>query len=52
MLKFLRKWRKRMWNWQIVAGDLIAILNGRFIRRMVLKKTLRKSGRALKKLTG
>lgn len=52
MLKFLRKMRKRMWKSQIILGDLIALLNGRFIRRWVLKKTLRRSGKLLKRLTG
>lgn len=51
MLKFLRKTRQRLWQWQIVLGDAIALLNRRLISRLVRKELLKRTGRAVKRAT-
>jgi len=52
MIKSARKWRQRFWRWQIILGDVIALLNRRFCRRWVQKKALKRSGKMWKRLIG
>lgn len=46
LLKILRAHRKRLWRWQIILGDVIALLNGTYLKRMVRKKANKIAGRA------
>lgn len=50
MLKILRKIRKRTWTTQILLGDIIALLNGRFIARYFRKKGNKAAGRLVNNL--
>jgi len=51
LVKRLRKIRKICWRLNIVLGDIIAFLSGRFIRRLIRKRILRMTSRAVGKLT-
>ena len=55
MLKTLRKWRKRMWLWQILLGDLIALLKAGILgywRRWMRKRLQKTAGKHINKLRG
>jgi len=52
VLKKLRKIRAFMWSAQIVLGDIIAIMTGRYISRLAYKAVAKRAGRKLKKVTG
>lgn len=45
-LKQLRKVRNKAYRLSIILGDVIAILNGTYIKRVMRKHALKRAGRA------
>jgi hypothetical protein len=50
MVATLKRIRRSLYWWAIVLGDIIAFLEGNYIKRTVRKKILRQTGRATNNL--
>lgn len=49
MLSLLRTLRGLAWTWQILLGDIIALVNGRFVARYFRKKAHKYAGQTVNK---
>lgn len=49
LLKVLRKYRRRFFKWQIILGDVIALLKGQYIERVIKKKMRKEVNKRLPK---